>query len=183
MKTIRAKELSETLSEGLLLDVRTPAEYEELHIPGSHLMPLHELDCGKVRELAGEGKAVTLICRSGNRAKQAAEKLAAAGHEGTVVLEGGVLAWDEAGLRVNRGRKTMSIERQVRIGAGSMVVAGVVLGAMLNPLFLIISGFVGCGLIFAGVTDWCGMGLVLARMPWNNRRGNCCAEGGAACSR
>ena len=71
---------------------------------------------------------------------------------------------------MKRGRKTISLERQVRIGAGSMVLAGVALGFLVNPAFFLLSGFVGGGLIFAGVTDWCGMGLVLAKMPWNNRR-------------
>lgn len=181
MKTIRAKELNENFNDGILLDVRTSAEFEEVHIPGSRLMPLHELDPQKVKEMGGS--RVALICRSGNRAKQAAEKLEAAGHGGLEVLEGGVTAWDEAGLPVNRGKKSISIERQVRIGAGVLIVTGVVLGAVVTPWFLLLSGFVGCGLIFAGLTDWCGMGLMLARMPWNNRGGSCSAEGGATCAR
>lgn len=183
MKMVQAKELEQTMAGKTLVDVRTPAEYEEIHIPGSRLVPLHELAGERLAGLiAGSGTCV-LVCRSGNRAKQAAEKLAAAGHKDLEILEGGVTAWEAAGLPVNRGRKTISIERQVRIAAGALVVTGVVLGVTLNPAFLILSGFVGCGLIFAGITDWCGMGLLLARMPWNNRRGACCAEGGASCAR
>lgn len=183
MKTIEAKELHGKMGGGLLLDVRTPAEHGEIHIPGSHLMPLHELDAERAGGLVPPGGACYVICRSGQRARQAAEKLEAAGVADVVVLEGGVNAWDAEGLPVNRGRQAMSIERQVRIGAGSMVVLGVVLGVLVNPWFFGLSAFVGCGLIFAGVTDWCGMGMMLARMPWNNRGGSCIAEGGAACAR
>jgi rhodanese-related sulfurtransferase len=183
MKLMQAKELEGAMEGRKLVDVRTPAEFEEIHIPGSRLVPLHQLGEQAVHELSsGEGSCV-LVCRSGNRAKQAAEKLMAAGCKDLVILEGGVSAWEAAGLPVNRGRKTISIERQVRIGAGALVVTGVVLGALVNPLFTILSGFVGCGLIFAGITNWCGMGLLLARMPWNNRGGSCCAEGGASCAR
>ncbi len=179
MKTIQAKELNEKMQGALLLDVRTAAEFSEIHIPGSRLLPLHELDAAKAAALPPNGGTCYVICRSGNRARQAAQKLCEAGHQDVVVLEGGVTAWDEAGLPVNRGKKAISIERQVRIAAGLLVVAGVVLGHFVNPLFLLLSGFVGCGLIFAGITDWCGMGLLLARMPWNNRGGPCTGEAGA----
>lgn len=163
-------EVNKARGGSLLLDVRMPAEFEEIHIPGSVLHPLSDLDPAAVRKLA-EGKAsCVVVCRSGNRARQAAAKLESAGLDNLSILDGGVLAWESAGLDVKRGRKTISLERQVRIGAGSMVLAGVVLGFLLNPAFFFLSGFVGCGLIFAGVTDWCGMGLLLAKMPWNNRR-------------
>ena len=89
-------------------------------------------------------------------------------------VEGGTTAWSAAGLPVVRGRKTISLERQVRIAAGSLVFAGTLLGAMVNPLFLIIPGFVGAGLVFAGVTDTCGMAMMLAKMPWNQRGGATC---------
>lgn len=183
ISNIRAGELGTKLEGVHLLDVRTPAEFEEIHIEGSHLMPLHALDMEKAKSLSGDGSPLVLVCRSGNRARQAAEKFVGAGLGNLQVLEGGVVAWESAGLAVNRGRKTISIERQVRIGAGALVFTGVALGFFVNPAFLILSAFVGCGLIFAGITDWCGMGLLLARMPWNNRGGSCRAEGGASCSR
>lgn len=82
-------------------------------------------------------------------------------------VEGGTLAWEGAGLPVVRGRRVISLERQVRIAAGALVVAGVLLGWLVHPAFLGLSAFVGAGLVFAGVTDTCGMGLLLARMPWN----------------
>ncbi len=164
----------------LLLDVRTPAEFEELHIEGSVLHPLTSLDAAKVKALA-DGKAGCLvICRSGNRARQAAEKLAAAGLDGVHVLDGGVMAWESAGLPLNRGEKTMSLERQVRIAAGALVFTGAVLGYFVNPAWIALCGFVGAGLVFAGITDTCGMGMLIARMPWNNRGGKRC-EIGSCC--
>lgn len=157
----------------VLLDVRTPVEYAEAHIAGSLAVPLHELDPKRVAGQLPEGRQCCVVCRSGNRATQAMEKLRAAGIEDVVVLDGGVQAWEAAGLPLNRGRKGMSLERQVRIAAGALVVAGVVLALLVHPAFIALSAFVGCGLIFAGLTDWCGMGLLLARMPWNNRNVSC----------
>jgi len=153
----------------LLLDVRTPAEFEEAHIEGSVLHPLTNLDIGEVAKLAEGKNACVVICRSGNRARHAAEKLSQKGLPTICVLEGGVQAWQEAGLPLNRGRITISLERQVRIAAGTFVLAGVILGFFVNPAWFGLSAFVGAGLVFAGVTDTCGMGLLLARMPWNNR--------------
>jgi len=168
LKTVTPHEAAAARDQHLFLDVRTPSEYAEIHIEGSRLHPLDELDPAKVREVLGDNKSCCIVCRSGNRAKQAAEKLTKAGLGQITVLDGGMQAWDAAGLPANRGqKKTISLERQVRIGAGVMVFAGTLLGVLVNPLWLILPGFVGAGLTFAGVTDWCGMGLLLARMPWN----------------
>lgn len=165
-----ALESSESLN---LIDVRTPAEFGEVHIEGSRLMSLDRLDAGEVKRLGAE--SCVLVCRSGKRAEDARRRLEAAGCEGMAVLDGGVSAWEAAGFPVRRGREVMSLERQVRVCAGLLVVLGVVLGSFVNRWFYGISGFVGCGLVFAGLTDWCGMGMLLARMPWN-QRGGC--EGG-----
>jgi rhodanese-related sulfurtransferase len=173
MKTLSPHALAAGPS-GLLLDVRTPAEYEEMHINGSVLHPLSELDADRVRTLAA-GRPVHLLCRSGQRARQACEKLERAGLSELIVIEGGVQAWEAAGLPVVRGRKTISLERQVRIAAGSLVLTGVALGFAVHPGFFGLSAFVGAGLIMAGLTDWCGMGLLLARLPWNTR--SCSAQG------
>lgn len=166
--------------DALLLDVRTPAEFEEAHIAGSVLHPLGELTPEEVKKLSLGKNSCVVICRSGNRARQAAQKLCQHGISGVQVLEGGVLAWEKAGLPLNRGAKTLSLERQVRIAAGTLVLAGALLGYFLHPAWIALSGFVGAGLIFAGITDTCGMGLFLARMPWNNRggrhKGSCCAS-------
>jgi len=151
----------------VLLDVRTPLEYQEVHLPGSRLIPLDELDAGAVAREHGSAGACVVICRSGSRAKKAADKLAAAGMANLQILEGGMQAWAEAGLPTNCGRKVMSLERQVRIAAGAIVLGGVLLAQFVNPAFAWLSGFVGAGLMIAGITDWCGMGMLIAKAPWN----------------
>jgi len=174
MKTISPHQLYQLQqsTSACLLDVRTPAEHAEVHVPGVHLMPLDRLDAAR---LAGTGdfakeKPLYILCRSGGRAKQAAQQLEKEGFTQCHVVEGGTLAWAEAGLPVNRGASSViSLERQVRIAAGAIVLTGVLLGYFVNPAFIWLSGFIGAGLMFAGITDWCGMGLLLARMPWNQR--------------
>lgn len=157
-------------AEVVLLDVRTPLEYGEVHVGGSRLAPLGEWEAGK---LAGEvaGRRVLVMCRSGKRAAQAAAQLAAAGVGEVAVVDGGMMAWQAAGLPVVEGGKVMSLERQVRVAAGLLVVTGVVLGTWVHPALYGLSALVGAGLIFAGVTDWCGMGLLLAKAPWNKVAG------------
>jgi rhodanese-related sulfurtransferase len=171
MNTITPRELSERLERGEklhLLDVRTPAEHAEIHVPGVLLAPLDKLDASDF----AKDQPLFIFCRSGGRAKQAAEKLEKRGYTQCSVVEGGTLAWAEAGLPVDRGTgKVMPLERQVRIAAGAIVLAGVLLAHFVNPAFIWLSGFVGAGLIFAGITDWCGMGMLLAKMPWNQRDG------------
>ena len=161
-----------------LIDVRTPVEYREVRAEPARLVSLDGLDPRAVMEARnGTGdEPLYLICRSGSRGRQACEKFHAAGFTNVVNVEGGTLAWEKAGLSVVRGRKAMSLERQVRIAAGSLVVIGTALGAFVHPAFLGLAAFVGAGLVFAGVTDTCGMGMMLARMPWN--RGG---SGEAAC--
>jgi rhodanese-related sulfurtransferase len=152
-----------------LIDVRTPVEYRELHCPFARNVPLSDLD-PKAVMTSHNGTASALlyvICRSGSRGKQACEKFLAAGYTNVVNVEGGTLSWAECGLPVNRGKKAISLERQVRIAAGTLVVLGAVLGYFVHPYLIGLSAFIGAGLVFAGVTDTCGMGLMLARMPWN----------------
>jgi rhodanese-related sulfurtransferase len=152
-----------------LIDVRSPAEYREVHAEPARLVPLGSLDPhAMMRTRSGsEGDPLYVICRSGSRGRQAAERFHAAGYTNVVNVEGGTIAWEQAGLPVVRGQKMMSLERQVRIAAGSLVLIGTVLGAFVHPGFLALAAFVGAGLVFAGVTDTCGMGMILARMPWN----------------
>jgi len=112
-----------------------------------------------------------VICQSGGRATQACQQLADAGVGPVFCIEGGTAAWERAGLPVERGPgKVISLERQVRIGAGSLVLIGALLAWAVHPLFIFLPAFVGAGLIFAGVTDYCGMGILLGKMPWNRRR-------------
>jgi rhodanese-related sulfurtransferase len=153
-----------------LVDVRTPAEFAAEHIDGSRLVPLDRLSGPALTELAAESATQVLVCATGRRAGLAAEKLAAAGGALPRVLAGGLNAWIQAGHPVVRGKGAISLERQVRITAGLLVLAGIALGSLVNPAFYALSGFVGAGLIFAGITDWCGMALLLARMPWNQSR-------------
>lgn len=156
-----------------LIDVRTPAEYGEVHADGARNVPLDVLNPRQVMESRnGLGEQpLYIICNSGNRSKKAAEKFLDAGFENVVSVDGGTKAWEGAGLPVIRGRKAMSLERQVRIAAGSLVLLGAILGYTVHPYFIGLSAFVGAGLIFAGITDTCGMGMLLARMPWNQRSG------------
>ena len=158
MKTITPIELQNLLStqpDLPLIDVRTPVEFAEVHVPQARNEPL---DTFKPRN-----EPVYLLCRSGNRAVKAAGKCPQA-----VVVEGGTLAWIEAGLPVDRSpSKVISLERQVRIAAGSLVLTGAALGWLVHPGFYGLSALVGGGLIFAGITDFCGMGLLLAKLPWN----------------
>ena len=168
-QTISPQEAASLQRSALFLDVRTPAEYTEIHIEGSVLHPLHELNEQRVRELMAERSGAVVICRSGGRAKEACKKLLASGISNVQILEGGVTAWSASGLPVIRGKKTISLERQVRIGAGSLVLIGAILGYFVAPVFIALSAFVGAGLIFAGVTDTCGMAMILARMPWNTQ--------------
>lgn len=161
-----------------LIDVRTPAEFETVHIEFARNVPLDRLDPAHFAPSAGSTEPLYVICRTGNRAQQAALKLEAAGRPRVINVEGGIEAWEQAGLPVVRGRKSMSLERQVRIAAGSLVLVGSALGYFVHPAFIALSAFIGAGLVFAGVTDTCGMAMLLARMPWN-RRG---PSSGAACA-
>jgi rhodanese-related sulfurtransferase len=152
-----------------LVDVRTPAEFREIHAEFARSIPLDVLDPRVVME-ARNGLAADplyLICRSGSRSRQAAEKFLAAGYANVLSVEGGTEAWERVGLPVVRGKKTLSLERQVRIAAGTLVFLGAALGSFVHPGFLVLAAFVGAGLVFAGVTDTCGIGMLLARMPWN----------------
>jgi rhodanese-related sulfurtransferase len=169
--TISPAELAELTKNGEvdLIDVRTPAEFEEVHVAFARNVPLDRLDPRTVCDGRDPGRPLYFICRTGSRGQKACEKFEAAGFANVVNVEGGTQACDGAGLPVVRGRKTISLERQVRIAAGLLVLLGVVLGVLVHPAFLGLAGFVGAGLVFAGLTDTCGMGMMLARMPWNRR--------------
>jgi rhodanese-related sulfurtransferase len=152
-----------------LIDVRTPVEFREVHVEHARNVPLDRLDPAAVVQGRNgrRDELLYVICRSGSRGRQACEKFLAAGFTNVVNVEGGTLACVEAGLPVVRGKKAISLERQVRIAAGSLVLLGVLLGWLVHTAFLGLSAFVGAGLVFAGVTDTCGLGMMLARMPWN----------------
>lgn len=170
VSSISPRELANRVNQGEsvnLIDVRTPVEYQEVHVPFARNVPLDRLD--PVEVLAGhkQDEPLYVICRSGSRASKACDAITAAGFENVVNVEGGTQAWDAAGLAVQRGKAAMSLERQVRIAAGSIVLIGAVLGYFVNVNLIWLSAFVGGGLVFSGITDTCGMGMLLARMPWN----------------
>jgi rhodanese-related sulfurtransferase len=169
--TISPNQLHDMVQAGQaieLIDVRTPVEFREVHVSFARNLPLDQLDVARVAAgRNGSPQPLYVICRSGSRGKQACEKLAAAGFTNVVNVEGGTHAWDQAGLPVVRGQQAMSLERQVRIAAGLLVLIGSLLGAFVSPYWIGLAAFVGAGLVFAGITDTCGMGMLLARMPWN----------------
>lgn len=163
-----------------LIDVRTPAEFGELHVQFARNVPLERLDASQLKTSRNgqAGQPLYVVCRSGGRSKMACDKLVAAGFENIVDVVGGTQACEAAGLPVVRGAKVMSLERQVRIAAGALVVLGAGLGFAVHPGFYGLSAFVGAGLVFAGITDTCAMGMMIAKMPWNQRANNA-----ATCSR
>jgi rhodanese-related sulfurtransferase len=182
LQTIPSREVCRLRQEGRpveILDVRTPAEYAEVHAQGARSVPLDRLDPRALMSARGvpADEPLYVICKSGARAAKACERFHAAGFENVISIEGGTAAWEQAGFPVERGtRRVIPLERQVRIAAGSVVLLGEALGWLVHPAFHALSAIVGAGLMFAGITDWCGMGLLLAKMPWNQEyppKGTC----------
>ncbi len=152
----------------VLVDIREPDEHAREHIPGAVLWPISQSG----QRLPTGATALVFHCRSGARTQANAVRLAAAAGAEAYVLEGGIEAWRRAGLPVQVDRhQPIELMRQVQIAAGSLVLAGVLVAAMLSPWGLLVSGFVGAGLVFAGVSGFCGMARLLAWMPWNRRAG------------
>ena len=170
IEIISPKQLHDLVQNGEkvdLIDVRTPVEFREVHVAFAHNVPLDKLDSAKVmRERANVTGPLYVICKSGARSKQACEKIVSAGCTRVINVEGGTSAWEQAGLTVVRGKKAISLERQVRIAAGALVLTGAGL-SFVSHYWIGLSAFVGAGLMFAGITDTCAMGMILARMPWN----------------
>jgi rhodanese-related sulfurtransferase len=174
IRTISATDFSRLHKHGLhLVDVRSPAEHAGQHVEGAVCCPLGEWETENLltdlrQRGFGADDTLYLLCQSGRRAQMAAEKIAASGAVNVVVVEGGTQSCAAAGVPVrSTGKAVMSLERQVRIAAGFLVLTGVLLGAFLSPVWYGLSGFVGAGLMFAGITDTCAMGMLIARMPWN----------------
>lgn len=156
-----------------IVDVREYGEFEAEKIHRARLIPLSNFE-RQIEEI-DRLQPVYLMCRSGNRAHQAAEKLVKRGFTDVHVIEGGMKAWVGAELPTVKGAsKVWSLDRQVRFVAGSLVVLGAILSILIHPYFIVLSGFVGLGLVFAAVTDTCGMAMMLARMPWNKAKGAIC---------
>lgn len=172
IKTIAPHTLHQYLSQGaVLVDIRSADEYAREHIDEARHIPLERLaaDATVLRNGAlPEATAVIFHCRSGHRTRMNAQMLRTCVSGECYVLEGGLDGWKKAGLPVTRDTsQPLELQRQVQIAAGSMVLAGTVLGATLSPWFLLLSGFVGAGLVFAGISGFCGLARVLLKMPWN----------------
>jgi glyoxylase-like metal-dependent hydrolase (beta-lactamase superfamily II)/rhodanese-related sulfurtransferase len=157
----------------LVVDVRLPAEYRAVHLAPSTLIPLDEL--GRRHSELPLDRELVLVCRTGARARLAAARLS--GYR-TRVLEGGLVAWQAAGRPVIEGKAHMSLERQVRIVAGALASMGGVLAVSVNPWFGLVPALIGAGLVYAGITDRCGMAMVLGKLPYNRdaaKAGSCAA--------
>ncbi|QBF46610.1 rhodanese-like domain-containing protein [Janibacter limosus] len=151
-----------------IVDVRTPGEFADVHIPGSYNVPLDLLEEHR-RELAEHlDDDVVLVCRSGARARRAEGALAEAGLPNLHVLDGGITAWESAGGDVVRGEGTWDLERQVRLVAGSIVLTGIVASTVV-PQAKWLSAGIGAGLTGAALTDTCAMGMLLSKLPHNRR--------------
>lgn len=157
-----------TDQKAVLVDVREPGEYANEHITGAASFPLSSFDPSRL--ISEKNKTIALYCQSGRRSAQAAQKLLEAGFPQVAHLKGGIPTWTAAGFSTQTEKNApISLFRQVQIVAGSLVVIGTVLGVLVSPKFLILSGFVGCGLVFAGITNTCAMGMLLAKLPYNQR--------------
>ncbi|MFO0950455.1 MAG: rhodanese-like domain-containing protein [Isosphaeraceae bacterium] len=157
-----------------LIDVRTPGEYGSAHIPQARSVPVDTLDPAAV--MAGRARPeepLYVVCQSGGRSRKACAAFTAAGFGGSVVnVEGGTQAWRQAGFPLTTGaRSVIPLDRQVRIAIGAVIVLGTTLGMLVDPWFHLISGLSGAGLVFAGVTDFCPLSMVLSAMPWNRASG------------
>lgn len=169
LKIVDANTLKNWLDKGeaVLVDVREPAEHEAESIPGATLLPLSTVSKATLPNCAG--KKLVVHCRKGGRGGTACEKLLAEDPALEIYnLEGGITAWAQAGQEVKTsGKFFLPLDRQVQLTIGSGVLAGVVLGFTVHPAFFLLSGFFGLGLMNAGLTGWCGMAILMAKMPWN----------------
>jgi len=170
LEQIDAQDLKTWMERGeaVLVDVREPSEHAGERIVGARLVPLSNFKPALVPQ--EPGKKVVLHCMMGNRSAQAGQKLLEAGFDRVYNLKGGIQAWKSAGYATECDPSApISLQRQVQIVTGTLVLLGTVLGFVVSPGFLLLSGFVGAGLLFAGLTDTCGMAMFLAKLPYNRR--------------
>jgi rhodanese-related sulfurtransferase len=175
MKVTDLSQLLRRDGSARLLDVRTASEFDNAHIHGAYNVPLDQLGehAAEIRAAAGP---VILICQSGQRAQKADALLRANGMDNVHVLDGGMKAWIAAGQPVRRVRARISLERQVRIAAGALVASGSLLALFAWPAAAWLPALIGSGLVFSGITDTCGMGMLLARLPYNRGAVTCDTE-------
>ncbi len=152
-----------------LIDVRMPVEFREVHVVGARNLPFDRLSAEQLSATLGENgdSPVYFICKAGKLSQKACQKAHEFGVANVVNVEGGTDVCIAAGLPVRRGKKAFSLERQVRITAGGLVLVGAVLAVAVHPYWAALSAMVAAGLIYSGVTNTCGMGMLLTKMPWN----------------
>jgi len=155
-------------NKGKFIDVRSVGEAMAEQLPGSVFLPFDLVSRARLEEMGVADKTPILVCRSGTRAKQAAESLAEEMGE-VAVLDGGIIRWKEEGLTTDIGRKAIPLERQVLVAAGSMMMIFAILGFLVSPVFFVLTIFMSGGMIFAGATGACGMARLLVMMPWNKQ--------------
>ncbi len=153
-------------NDAVLIDVREPAEHRQANITQAQLKPLSDLNLEGIDTV---NKKVIIHCQKGMRGAKACQQLISAHPDVSFYnLDGGILAWQQAGLPVNKtASKVLPLDRQVQISVGGGVVLGVLLSQTINPNFVWLAGFFGAGLLFAGLSGFCGLARVLAKMPWN----------------
>ncbi len=176
-QSILPVELKSLMATGCcLIDVREPIEHAEEHIDGSKLIPLGQL--GRRASEIDHNQPIVITCRSGKRGAEALKKLQAMGFTDARNLEGGILAWKAAGLPVGRSaRNVFPLMQQVQLTIGLGVLAGVILSLTVDPNWVFLCAFFGAGLTFAGTTGWCGLAILMSKMPWNRViRESCCAS-------
>ncbi len=159
-----------------LVDVREPVEHAEAHVSGAKLIPLGQIE-GRCSEIDRK-RTVIVMCQAGKRGQAAAEKLRALGFTDVCNLAGGLNAWKDAGMPCAAGsRKVMPLMRQVQIAVGFFVLTGSLLTAFVDPHWVYLTMFFGAGLLFAGLSGFCGLAMILAKMPWNSvTAASCCSK-------
>ena len=157
-----------------VIDVRTPAEFESVHVTVARNVPLDRLDPPAVQAARSDRgrEPLYVVCRSGARGKQACERFIAAGYNNVINVEGGTSACEMAGIPVVKGKKAMPVNCQVQVIVGTLVVVGSAL-SYLHPAWTVLAAVMGVGLLFSGLTDSCVMGMFLSRMPWNQSSDRC----------
>ncbi len=164
-----------------LIDVREFPEYSSGRVSGAKLIPLGEIE--KRHQEIDHSHTVYVMCRSGRRSAEAQKRLNALGFRSVINVRGGMQAWNAENLPVEKDENAVwDLERQVRFTAGFLVLTGVLLAVFVHPYFIGLSGFVGAGLVFAAVTNTCAMGMILAKMPWNQRKENQVSENASCCN-
>jgi len=170
LQTITPQDAHELIARGaLLIDIRSADEHARERITQARHIPMSRINDGDLD--IGAATTVIFHCRSGNRTRLNARSLVDCAHGcAAYILDGGLDAWKKAGLPIEADfSQPLELQRQVQIAAGSLILLGTLLGAWVSPWFYIVPGFFGAGLIFAGITGFCGLARVLLAMPWNRR--------------